>query len=336
MGGGNWTAERLKAGSWGLSPRGRGKPAEFANDLLAKRSIPAWAGETPGPPVADSMVEVYPRVGGGNDLAEGPFLGPEGLSPRGRGKLMPGQDRCLDPGSIPAWAGETERFCRLGSARRVYPRVGGGNRRRSSGRYAGQGLSPRGRGKRPICSSCRQRGRSIPAWAGETPCSLACSPANAVYPRVGGGNSRSWCFRICPQGLSPRGRGKLPLLVLQDLSAGSIPAWAGETRAVPAFPFPAEVYPRVGGGNSCRLVLAAPIRGLSPRGRGKLGRRRRIDGELRSIPAWAGETACCTACWASATVYPRVGGGNDIRHGGRHYCAGLSPRGRGKRKPSLP
>ena len=70
---------------------------------------------------------------------------------------------------------------------------------------------------------------SIPAWAGETAsyCSVIVLPP--VYPRVGGGNACLWCSRTRCSGLSPRGRGKLNLVLLTHASTRSIPAWAGET-----------------------------------------------------------------------------------------------------------
>ena len=90
---------------------------------------------------------VYPRVGGGNERPPSGMLNAQGLSPRGRGK-----QRCADADtrplrSIPAWAGETQTIAVRRFFIRVYPRVGGGNRRGGRGRTLGHGLSPRGRGK---------------------------------------------------------------------------------------------------------------------------------------------------------------------------------------------
>ena len=88
----------------------------------------------------------------------------------------------------------------------------------------------------------------------------------------------------------------------------------------------------MGGGNSAELSerLAADD-GLSPRGRGK-----RLEYVTRgrrkgSIPAWAGETAVSAWSKRAVRVYPRVGGGNAASAVERAACAGLSPRGRGKR-----
>ena len=49
-------------------------------------------------------------------------------------------------------------------------------------------------------------------------------------------------------GLSPRGRGNLPLVGWRATVEGSIPAWAGEPGFYGASGQPPRVYPRVGGG----------------------------------------------------------------------------------------
>ena len=90
---------------------------------------------------------VYPRVGGGNRLARREREGPEGLSPRGRGKLSGSREAIRRRGSIPAWAGETRQSLGIRRMPGVYPRVGGGNRPAAQTACLCQGLSPRGRGK---------------------------------------------------------------------------------------------------------------------------------------------------------------------------------------------
>ena len=70
--------------------------------------------------------------------------------------------------------------------------------------------------------------------------------------------------------------------------------------------------------------------GLSPRGRGKPLGISSSAYSLRSIPAWAGETATSISCTAALAVYPRVGGGNEDVILPRTLSRGLSPLGRGK------
>ena len=168
MGGGNFLLFRHPLHLQGLSPRGRGKPSLPFLAVIAIRSIPAWAGETPSAPTAAGGPAVYPRVGGGNGGPQRPVAHRHGLSPRGRGK--PDQSPGLGDGngSIPAWAGETRsRWTRILTPR-VYPRVGGGNGFIALMLRLHPGLSPRGRGKLAGAALARPEQRSIPAWAGET------------------------------------------------------------------------------------------------------------------------------------------------------------------------
>ena len=232
VGGGNRDWAFCVPRTYGLSPRGRGKPVRLFVCLLPGRSIPAWAGETFGDPCAQALLAVYPRVGGGNGTRTGIPRVVCGLSPRGRGKLerIARTDRRV--GSIPAWAGETSGFPTRNRRCRVYPRVGGGNRITSIRRRTDGGLSPRGRGKRGKTRGSKSAWRSIPAWAGETTCIRILAQFQKVYPRVGGGNSRQAQSIFTSGGLSPRGRGKPVEPPPANVSEGSIPAWAGETPGV--------------------------------------------------------------------------------------------------------
>ena len=58
--------------------------------------------------------------------------------------------------------------------------------------------------------------------------------------------------------------------------------------------------------------------------------------EVRSIPAWAGETVTNDRVADTIKVYPRVGGGNQDGSGGHCAQGGLSPRGRGKHSGGPP
>ena len=131
------------------------------------------------------------------------------------------------------------------------------------------GLSPRGRGKPRCCSALWYIRGSIPAWAGETAACIAAIAAFMVYPRVGGGNSRSNTGEKYVGGLSPRGRGKLLDVLFGCHRLRSIPAWAGETLTDGQPSAFKGVYPRVGGGNPAVKGIITTGNGLSPRGRGK-------------------------------------------------------------------
>ena len=136
------------------------------------------------------------------------------------------------------------------------------------------------------------------------------------------------------RGLSPRGRGKRHRNLQRRQSAGSIPAWAGETVSRARGKIAQWVYPRVGGGNAEICAADADLGGLSPRGRGKPTRDYRILRCRGSIPAWAGETGRLRMRRRCRRVYPRVGGGNVARALEVAPRTGLSPRGRGKLAPT--
>ena len=330
MGGGNHPSHMPRRYVEGLSPRGRGKRISQRRTETAKRSIPAWAGETRRAGCAPLCSTVYPRVGGGNLPLALPRQTKKGLSPRGRGKPGCVYERSVADRSIPAWAGETIAVKRLCRKCAVYPRVGGGNHSLYIMPTGARGLSPRGRGKLSPCFQCAEFPRSIPAWAGETAASPPRGCRVAVYPRVGGGN---WQFVVelaFSNGLSPRGRGKPIGRASGKGVGGSIPAWAGETVLVTEGNPHIRVYPRVGGGNHPNLSALMKAAGLSPRGRGKPASSARQCQRPGSIPAWAGETYGAGAVLGGREVYPRVGGGNVGLWGVTIRVGGLSPRGRGK------
>ena len=167
VGGGTETTVLVWDGSQGLSPRGRGNRGGAGGARPPGGSIPAWAGEPFEFHPTSVMPTVYPRVGGGT--LEFPAHGVRyvGLSPRGRGNPLLPLKIDIRIGSIPAWAGEPASRDAKRQAKRVYPRVGGGTRRRLRGALVTVGLSPRGRGNRRRPGRIYARRRSIPAWAGE-------------------------------------------------------------------------------------------------------------------------------------------------------------------------
>ena len=308
VGGGNRICRWWSPRRTGLSPRGRGKPLRRRPAALIGRSIPAWAGETVSQRAMLCITKVYPRVGGGNHRGNVAETAHEGLSPRGRGKLLSPLRQDSRTGSIPAWAGETEAITAEDCPQRVYPRVGGGNLL-LVGLFFLSGLSPRGRGKLYRAGVGVGKRRSIPAWAGETGTRGGIVGNARVYPRVGGGNGQDLGHYLTSRGLSPRGRGKRLGGHIERLGQGSIPAWAGETVLISGKQRFILVYPRVGGGNLAEILVSELDQGLSPRGRGK---QRDIGGvgiPGRSIPAWAGEPVSNWLDCYERTVYPRVGGG---------------------------
>ena len=93
---------------------------------------------------------------------------------------------------------------------------------------------------------------------------------------------------------------------------GSIPAYAGEPPAGPAWPVYWRVYPRVCGGTGHVRRGVHTGMGLSPRMRGNRPQPLECRQSHRSIPAYAGEPDIRIAIKRLHTVYPRVCGGTGI------------------------
>ncbi len=168
VGGGDDSGHEARFSRDGRSPRGRGRLGAPAGRGPDPRSIPAWAGETPTARRRTARCGVDPRVGGGDARGQGLSWAIRGRSPRGRGRLEPGDGYRYLCRSIPAWAGETQPSTPRASAWAVDPRVGGGDHGLRGLAAWRSGRSPRGRGRRGHPHRGRAPGRSIPAWAGET------------------------------------------------------------------------------------------------------------------------------------------------------------------------
>ena len=210
--------------------------------------------------------------------------------------------------------------------------MGGGTQPWDADRITAVGLSPRGWGNLRYVEAQHVHVRSIPAWAGEPLVREDVYEASTVYPRVGGGTRRLLFVRSFSSGLSPRGRGNPPDMVMNLILIRSIPAWAGEPSRQERTGVSVGVYPRVGGGTcnvGCPQIIDC---GLSPRGRGNRILSQGSDGLNRSIPAWAGEPFTLAVPAMPTGVYPRVGGGTAHLRQRRDAADGLSPRGRGNPK----
>ena len=149
VGGGTGYGFRGVGFDYGLSPRGRGNPHIGSRTKSPGWSIPAWAGEPAGNVKGRLPAPVYPRVGGGTLWAAVRRHGGRGLSPRGRGNLIPTTRWAGRRRSIPAWAGEPQPVVPAPRGAGVYPRVGGGTHHLHHIVRLCAGLSPRGRGNPP-------------------------------------------------------------------------------------------------------------------------------------------------------------------------------------------
>ncbi len=191
------------------------------------------------------------------------------------------------------------------------------------------GLSPRVRGNPAQPPPAGFPGRSIPACAGEPLTNSIPWRRSAVYPRVCGGTELSPRPRTACRGLSPRVRGNRLLIAPFPDLCRSIPACAGE----PPWRWPRSreerVYPRVCGGTYQNIPAVVVSHGLSPRVRGNRRQGRQAHGQVRSIPACAGEPTIRTDTRQIRQVYPRVCGGTWNINDHTELEVGLSPRVRG-------
>ena len=197
-----------------------------------------------------------------------------------------------------------------------------------------RGRSPRVRGSQRDQLAFHAHRRSIPACAGEPRHRRCRRWCRGVDPRVCGGAQSGFGVFQRRKGRSPRVRGSLERGESATLAAGSIPACAGEPSLSNSKEKISWVDPRVCGGawyRDCRRVLPG---GRSPRVRGSLLRRSRVDRSRGSIPACAGEPADLGILSFCRRVDPRVCGGAEGGHAFEDAVEGRSPRVRGSRRSS--
>ena len=182
----------------GLSPRVRGKPADFIS--------------------AGPLTRVYPRACGGTSFRSSTNSRGPGLSPRVRGNQLISKNDGQWDGSIPARAGEPEsRECDE-AVDSVYPRACGGTLGGGLGVKRVVGLSPRVRGNHSGLVTTAHNPRSIPARAGEPHGVAFANAGSAVYPRACGGTVVRADVGVAGSGLSPRRAGEPVLGALSNIS----------------------------------------------------------------------------------------------------------------------
>ena len=129
-----------------LSPRGRGTHEPVSPTGPLRRFIPAWAGNADSSTTWTCATTVHPRVGGERATQE--------------------VERLEQTRFIPAWAGNARSRRGRPGPISVHPRVGGERPFTSISSLPSIGSSPRGRGTRLDLAGGIDRGRFIPAWAG--------------------------------------------------------------------------------------------------------------------------------------------------------------------------
>ncbi|RYP99501.1 hypothetical protein PG22506_1228 [Bifidobacterium pseudolongum subsp. globosum] len=309
--GANWSIIITSGRSSGSSPRMRGKLV--IGDLFEKlqRIIPAHAGQTttaspPATPCTDHPRACgangkchpppgppdHPRACGANSANWTSTTGPDGSSPRMRGKPSAPFAAQQAVRIIPAHAGQTSWCWRTRRPGSDHPRACGANDAKEPFDVVEDGSSPRMRGKLPWRPRQDSRIRIIPAHAGQTPMRHLLAFLVSDHPRACGANGINVNGAFYDGGSSPRMRGKLHTVRQGRRLGRIIPAHAGQT------PFhavhvrgPAD-HPRACGANSAASCQTCVPAGSSPRMRGKQDAGGHHREPRRIIPAHAGQTIC--------------------------------------------
>ncbi len=166
--GANVAVDPLAQGAGGSSPRMRGKLGVILFQKLAKRIIPAHAGQTARHSTPCNGTPNHPRACGANSGVMVRRHMSVGSSPRMRGKPC-GPHACRHRTRIiPAHAGQTVLDTRLCMCHTDHPRACGANTKVKHIVFDAIGSSPRMRGKLWDALVVCAAQRIIPAHAGQT------------------------------------------------------------------------------------------------------------------------------------------------------------------------
>ena len=229
----------------------------------------------------------------------------------------------------PRACGEREREQRPQSQPEVHPRACGERGTRMTGADAPLGSSPRLRGTARFLGCQRQRGRFIPAPAGNGLVALLTFGFPPVHPRACGERSRSRVTAISPNGSSPRLRGTAIRQTPPAPPRRFIPAPAGNGTPRTEHLRKCPVHPRACGERLSRSLPISPRRGSSPRLRGTASNPRPGDYKMRFIPAPAGNGCGGWSGVCPGSVHPRACGERLFAGWSGKADHGSSPRLRG-------
>ena len=198
----------LDTGSWGPSPRIRGKCA--AVFLACQR-----CGD-------------HPREYGENVVRCAGEIPCGGPSPRIRGKSRGRHAADLCSGTIPANTGKMKCWSAPIFSCRDHPREYGENWTNQRVCRRSRGPSPRIRGKWLMCLLCAMRGGTIPANTGKMPMIRRSARMVWDHPREYGENTMAELTIDIEEGPSPRIRGKYKAREVAEFGERTIPANTGK------------------------------------------------------------------------------------------------------------
>ena len=217
-----------------------------------------------------------------------------GSSPRARGTRRQHHARRAIRRFIPAGAGNTSPVCPGAGPGPVHPRGRGEHLIIGRVTDSSIGSSPRARGTRPQPAPGFAKPRFIPAGAGNTRARPNSMTRSTVHPR-GRGEHPAWMlWQAATDGSSPRARGTQSMPRRHGIDFRFIPAGAGNTSLDSRSLAFISVHPRGRGEHYAALPTDALTPGSSPRARGTCNSDDYSPGDVRFIPAGAGNTAFLT------------------------------------------
>ena len=252
----------------GSSPHGRGTLSGVRFVIVFCRVIPAWAGNIIASRAFGLTSSGHPRMGGEHDRDRAPAARSDGSSPHGRGTCRNRRGYGPVRRVIPAWAGNIDSRSCCGGIRSGHPRMGGEHAGPTARQWNPCGSSPHGRGTLGLHHWDAEKGRVIPAWAGNMSLFKARSNASAGHPRMGGEHSVWSPCALHAIGSSPHGRGTCDQGELLVVAGRVIPAWAGNIGPRFQASRPAAGHPRMGGEHDHVMDARQVADGSSPHGRG--------------------------------------------------------------------
>ena len=224
------TIQAVFRSSFGSSPRLRGTDNPIPFKLDSVRFIPAPAGNSSSRSLNVREESVHPRACGEQNARRAVSACNSGSSPRLRGTVLRCPSRARRHRFIPAPAGNRPFLFSFSRTTPVHPRACGEQNRASSYTSSWFGSSPRLRGTEHTSNGLEQRGRFIPAPAGNRMPITAWLFCLTVHPRACGEQV------VGPQaeggtiGSSPRLRGTGPCRCRPPSGSRFIPAPAGNRR----------------------------------------------------------------------------------------------------------
>ena len=254
----------------GSSPRMRGTRNSVSRSPIARRIIPADAGNTSCRRWGWSPQKDHPRGCGEHDTQDPAEEAKRGSSPRMRGTHTSGATPHHYRRIIPADAGNTGDVAFGGLCDEDHPRGCGEHPGSACSPGRCRGSSPRMRGTLVLGLGANHHLGIIPADAGNTETHSVPSMRFRDHPRGCGEHISRKATRLFWKGSSPRMRGTRSVAVMAQALQGIIPADAGNTGTRALDKMMLKDHPRGCGEHSRRLLPIPTAPGSSPRMRGTL------------------------------------------------------------------